>query len=79
MSLLYSIILGGIAGWLAGQIMKGSGYGVVGNVVIGMIGGVIGGFLLRILSFALFGLFGQLIAAVLGSIVLIYVVKQIQA
>jgi uncharacterized membrane protein YeaQ/YmgE (transglycosylase-associated protein family) len=45
MSILAWIVVGAIAGWLAGEIMKGSGYGLVGNIIVGIIGAVVGGFL----------------------------------
>ena len=45
MNLLYFILLGALAGWLAGQIMKGSGYGAIVNIILGIVGGLVGGWL----------------------------------
>jgi uncharacterized membrane protein YeaQ/YmgE (transglycosylase-associated protein family) len=45
MGLFATLILGGIAGWLTGKIMKGGGYGLIGDIVLGIIGGIVGGFL----------------------------------
>ena len=45
MGLFATLILGGIAGWLTGMIMKGGGYGLIGDIVLGIIGGIVGGFL----------------------------------
>ena len=45
MGLFATLILGGIAGWLTGMIMKGGGYGLLGDIVLGIIGGIVGGFL----------------------------------
>ena len=71
MSLLWFILIGVAAGWLAGQIMKGSGFGVGANLIIGVIGDILGGFLLGLLGFATTGLLGELITATLGAIVLL--------
>src|SRR5579859_5164613 len=49
MSIIAWIVLGLIAGWLAGQVMKGGGYGVIGDIVLGIIGAVVGGFLTGVL------------------------------
>ena len=45
MGLLTWLVVGAIAGWLAGQVMKGSGFGLIGNIVIGVIGALVGGWL----------------------------------
>jgi uncharacterized membrane protein YeaQ/YmgE (transglycosylase-associated protein family) len=74
-SLIMVLIIGGIAGWLAGIIMKGGGFGVVGNIVIGIIGAILGGFLFGLLGVAAGGLIGTLVMATLGAVVLLYVVK----
>ncbi len=49
MSIIVWIVLGLIAGWLAGQVMKGGGYGLVGDIVLGIIGAIVGGFLTGVL------------------------------
>jgi uncharacterized membrane protein YeaQ/YmgE (transglycosylase-associated protein family) len=49
MSIIAWIVLGLIAGWLAGQVMKGSGYGLIGDIVLGIIGAIVGGFLTGLL------------------------------
>jgi uncharacterized membrane protein YeaQ/YmgE (transglycosylase-associated protein family) len=78
MYIIYFLIIGAIAGWLAGQIMKGSGFGVIGNMIVGIIGALIGGFLFRILGFIAGGLIAQLITATVGAIVLIWAVGLIK-
>jgi len=76
MGFLWFILIGGIAGWLAGQIMRGKGYGILGNIVIGIIGALIGGWL-----FGLFGIeanrafWGSLITATVGAVVAIFVAR----
>lgn len=74
MELIWFVLIGLIAGWLAGEIMKGSGFGLLGNLVVGVIGALIGGFLFRILGITAGGLLGQLIVATIGAIVLLFVV-----
>jgi len=49
MSILVWIVLGLVAGWLAGQVMKGGGYGLVGDIVLGIVGAIVGGFLTGVL------------------------------
>jgi uncharacterized membrane protein YeaQ/YmgE (transglycosylase-associated protein family) len=78
MSLLWFLLIGLIAGWLAGIIMKGSGYGVIGDIVIGIIGALIGGHVLGWLGIATYGVIGSLLTALLGAIILIFIVRLIK-
>ncbi len=78
MSILSWLVVGLIAGWLAGLIMKGRGYGVIGDIVVGIVGALIGGFL----ASALFGgdyLTGinvsTILVALLGAIVLVWILR----
>lgn len=75
MALVWFLIIGLIAGWLAGLIMKGSGYGVLGDIVIGIIGALIGGHVLGWLGLAFYGLLGSLVTALTGAIILIFIVR----
>ena len=75
-SLLIWLVIGAIAGWLAGQIMKGSGFGLVGDIVIGIVGAVVGGWLLpRIGVFVLGGMMGEILSAVIGACVVLFLVR----
>jgi uncharacterized membrane protein YeaQ/YmgE (transglycosylase-associated protein family) len=78
MQLLLFVLIGAIAGWLAGQIMKGRGFGVVGNIVVGVVGAFLGGFLFRLLGFAALGLLAQLITATVGAIILLWIVSYLR-
>jgi len=78
MHLLYFLIIGIVAGWLAGQLMKGGGYGLVGDLVIGVIGAFLGGLLLGAIGFIAYGLIGRLITATFGAVVLLYLVRLIK-
>jgi uncharacterized membrane protein YeaQ/YmgE (transglycosylase-associated protein family) len=73
MNFILFLIIGALAGWLAGQIMKGRGFGVIGNILVGVVGAFIGGFLFRVLGFAAFGLIAQLIMATIGAIILLWI------
>ena len=64
MSFLYFAIVGIIAGWLAGQIMKGRGFGLIGNLVVGILGAMLGGWLFGFLGLQAYGLIGSIIMAV---------------
>jgi uncharacterized membrane protein YeaQ/YmgE (transglycosylase-associated protein family) len=72
------IVIGIAAGWLAGQVMKGSGYGLLGDLIIGALGGLIGGWVFGLLGIKGTGLLGALITAVIGAILLIVVVRALR-
>ena len=77
--LIWSIIVGGIAGWLAGLVMKGGGYGILGNIVIGIIGGLIGGWVFGLLGLgAGGGLIGGILVSFVGAVILIYLARLIK-
>jgi uncharacterized membrane protein YeaQ/YmgE (transglycosylase-associated protein family) len=78
MYLLWFLLVGLVAGWLAGKITKGSGYGVLGDIVIGVIGAYVGGFLFRLLGISAGGTIGSIIVATIGAVVLVYVVRTIK-
>ena len=70
------LIVGLVAGWLAGQFMKGGGYGLVGDIVMGVIGAFIGGLLFTfLLPGSSVGLLGSIVVAFIGAVVLIMVVR----
>jgi len=79
MSLIYALIIGGLAGWITGKLMKGEGFGLVGNIVIGLIGGLLGGFVFRLLDFTPGGgIIGQLITAVAGAALLVWLLGMVK-
>jgi len=74
------IIIGAIAGWLAGKIVKGGGSGLLMDIVIGVIGALIGGFLLSFfLNTAGGGWFFTLFTAVLGAVILLWIVGKVRS
>jgi uncharacterized membrane protein YeaQ/YmgE (transglycosylase-associated protein family) len=77
--LIIFLVIGAVAGWLAGVIVKGGGFGLIGDIVVGVIGSLIGGWLFGLLGIAAGGLIGSIIAAVVGAIILIVIVRLINA
>lgn len=79
MEFLWFILIGLVAGWLAGQLVKGGGFGVIGDIVVGVLGALIGGFLFTSLGLSLGGgLLGAIIVATIGAIVLIFILRVIK-
>ena len=78
MSLIWFLLVGLIAGWLAGQVMRGGGYGVVGDMIVGVIGALIGGWLFGLLGISAGGLIGSIIMAFVGAVVLILLLRAIK-
>lgn len=74
-SLIWFLLIGLIAGWLAGKVMRGGGYGVVGDMIIGVIGALIGGWLFGKLGIATGGLLGAIITAFVGACLLIFLLR----
>ncbi len=74
-SLIIWLVVGIVAGWLAGVVMKGSGYGVLGDLIIGLIGAVAGGFLFSAAGWASGGFLGSILVAFIGACILIFVVR----
>jgi len=77
-NLLMTLIIGALAGWLAGTFIKGKGYGIVGNIVVGIIGAVIGGYIFNFLGIRAGGLLGSLITATVGATLLLQLVRLIK-
>ena len=69
------LVVGLIAGWLAGVMMKGSGYGLFGDMIIGLIGAVVGGFLFGLFVPGTTGFIGSIFVAFLGACVLIFILR----
>ena len=75
MMFTWYIVIGLVAGWAASRIMRGQGYGLLINMIIGIIGGVLGGWLFSLLGFySTGGIIGSLITSVIGAIVLLWFV-----
>jgi len=78
-NLIWFLIIGAIAGWLAGQFMKGRGFGLLGDIIVGVIGAFLGGWLFSTFGVSLGGgLIGSLIVAFIGAVVLLFLVRLIK-
>ena len=74
-ALIILLIVGAIAGWLAGQIVRGFGFGLVGNIIVGIVGAVIAGWLFPRLGISLGGgIIGSIIAAAIGAVILLFII-----
>jgi uncharacterized membrane protein YeaQ/YmgE (transglycosylase-associated protein family) len=74
-ALIIWLVIGAVAGWLAGQIMTGGGFGLVGNIVVGIVGAVVAGWLFPTLGFSIGGPFvGAVINALIGAIIVLFVI-----
>lgn len=73
------LIVGAIAGWLAGLLVRGSGFGLIGDIVVGIVGGIIAGWLLPMIGIVIGGgLIGEIINALIGAVILLIIVKLIR-
>jgi uncharacterized membrane protein YeaQ/YmgE (transglycosylase-associated protein family) len=79
-SLIVILIVGLIAGWLAGQIMRGSGYGIIGDLIVGIIGAFIGNWLWRVLHLPTIGnfLINAIVISTAGALVLLFILRLIR-
>ena len=78
LGLIWFLLIGLIAGWLAGRVMRGGGYGLVGDLIVGVIGALLGGWLFGLLGISAGGLIGALITAFVGAVVLIGLLRLIR-
>lgn len=79
MGFIVWLIVGGIAGWLAGLVVRGYGFGIIGNIIVGIVGAFIAGWLLPRLGIAIGGgTLGEIINAVIGAIFLLLIVGLIR-
>ena len=78
-SLIIFIVVGAVAGWIAGQVVRGGGFGLVGDLVVGVIGAVIAGWLFPTIGVSLGGeIIGAIISAAIGAIILLFIIRLIK-
>ena len=78
MNIIIWLIIGALAGWLAGVLIKGGGFGVLWNIIIGIVGSFIGGWVFGLLGITALGEVGSFVAAVVGAVILLLVVRLIK-
>ena len=77
--LLYWVVVGLIAGWLAGMVVKGGGFGLIGDIVVGIIGAIVASWLFPTLGFSLGGgWIGSILSAAIGAIIVLVIIKLIK-
>ena len=72
---IWFLVIGAVAGWLAGVLMRGRGFGLLGDIVIGVIGALVGGFVFNLLGLQWFGSLGALVTATVGSVILLVALR----
>ncbi len=77
MYLLWFLLIGLIAGWLAGKVFRGRGFGLIGDLIVGVLGALVGGYLFRLAGLATYGTLGSLLTAFIGAIVLLAIMNWI--
>jgi uncharacterized membrane protein YeaQ/YmgE (transglycosylase-associated protein family) len=78
-ALIIWLVVGAIAGWLAGQVMKGGGFGLVGDIVLGIIGAIVAGWLLPRIGILIGGgILGSIINAFIGACIFLFVIRLIK-
>ena len=75
---IYWILVGLIAGWLAGKVMKGGGYGVVADIVLGILGGFVGGWVFGLLGLHAGGFIGSIVVAFVGAVILVWITRKVK-
>lgn len=76
--LLWVIIIGILAGWIAGKIMRGRGFGLLGDLIVGVIGSLLGSFIFGLLGLGAYGLIGRLVIAIVGAVILLWLIRFIR-
>ncbi len=75
MNLLAFIIIGLIAGWTAGQVLKGYGFGIAGDIIVGIVGAIIGGLFFDLQGITNYGFVASLLTSLFGAVILLAIVK----
>lgn len=75
MGWIWWIIIGAVAGWLAGKLMRGGGFGFIVNLLVGIAGAVIGGWVFGLLGIAAGGIIGSLVTALVGALLLLWIIS----
>lgn len=75
--MIVSLIVGALAGWLAGVVMKGSGFGALVNIILGLIGGIVGRLAFGLLGFSSHTLLSDIVVSFVGSVIVVWLVGQL--
>jgi uncharacterized membrane protein YeaQ/YmgE (transglycosylase-associated protein family) len=75
MYLVWVVLIGILAGWIAGKITKGGGFGLLGDLVVGVVGSLLGSLIFGLLGLGAYTLLGRLVVAVVGAVVLLWLIR----
>ena len=75
---IYWILVGLVAGWLAGKVMKGGGYGIVADIILGILGAIVGGWVFGLIGFSAHGLIGSILVAFVGAVILVWIARKLK-
>lgn len=73
--LIWFLIIGVVAGWLAGQIFRGGGYGLWGDLAVGVVGAIVGGYVFGLLGISAYGTIGAIVTSVVGALLFLWVLR----
>jgi uncharacterized membrane protein YeaQ/YmgE (transglycosylase-associated protein family) len=79
LDIIIALIIGVIAGWAAGMIVKGGGFGLLGDLIAGVLGAYLGGFVLDLVGMSAYGLIGYLISSIVGAVVLLALIRMVKS
>lgn len=77
-AIIIFLLIGAVAGWLAGVVVRGGGFGLVGDIIVGILGAFVAGLLLPRFGIGLTGIAGEIIYAAIGAIVLLLIIRLIK-
>lgn len=78
MGIIWYILIGIVAGFIAGKLMRGGGFGIIVNLIVGIIGGVLGGWIFGFLGFHTTSILGSLLTSVIGAVVFLWILSLFQ-
>lgn len=78
MELIWFLLIGLIAGWLADMFVKNVGFGLIGDMIVGMVGALVGGYLFSVLGISAGGLLGQILMAFVGAVLLLLLIRAVR-
>lgn len=73
--MLWTLLIGLVSGWLAGMISQGGGFGIWGDLVVGVVGSFIGGYVFNLIGLSAYGIIGSVISSTIGAIILLWVIR----
>lgn len=77
-NLIWWIVVGLIAGWLAGKVMKGGGYGVLMDIILGIAGAIFGGWVFGLIGIHAGGIIGSIVVAFVGAVILVWITRMLK-